>query len=284
MKSLGYYNGSVGPLEEMMIPMNDRVCFFGDGVYEATNSRNGVIFALDEHVDRMFSSAGLLRMEIPMTKDEMKDLLNGLTTKVDAGDTQVYWQITRGTADRNHAFPKDVPANVWVTIRPSKLKDMTKKVKLITTEDTRFLHCNIKTLNLIPNIMAAQKAAEADADECVFHRGQVVTEGSHSNAHIIKDGVLKTHPTNNLILPGIARAHIIATCYTLNIPVDETPFTLDEMMAADEVLISSSSGLCLQAEAINDILVGGKADALVKALQAHLQKEFIEYTSRGVAP
>ena len=85
MKNLGYYNGKFGPLEEMMVPMNDRVCYFGDGVYDATYSRNGVIFALDEHIDRFFNSAGLLRIELPCTKDEMKDILNDMVGKVDGG-------------------------------------------------------------------------------------------------------------------------------------------------------------------------------------------------------
>jgi len=92
MENLGYYNGKFGPLEEMMVPMNDRVCYFGDGVYDATYSRNGVIFALDEHIDRFFNSAGLLRIELPCTKDEMKDILNDMVSKVDSGNNFVYWQ------------------------------------------------------------------------------------------------------------------------------------------------------------------------------------------------
>ena len=157
MKNLGYYNGKFGPLEEMMVPMNDRVCYFGDGVYDATYSRNGVIFALDEHIDRFFNSAGLLRIELPCTKDEMKDILNDMVSKVDSGNNFVYWQATRGTGIRNHAFPKEGKANIWVTIKPAEVKDLSQRIKLITLEDTRFLHCNIKTLNLIPSVMAAQK-------------------------------------------------------------------------------------------------------------------------------
>ena len=278
MKALGYYNGKYGPLEEMTVPMNDRVCFFGDGVYEATSARNGVIFALDEHVDRIYNSAGLLRISIPMEKDEMKALRNRLLAMVEDSEHQVYWQVTRGTADREHTFPQNVAANVWVIIRPSKIKDMSKKIKLITTEDTRFFHCNIKTLNLIPNVMAAQKALDAGVDECVFVRGGQVTECSHSNIHIIQNGVLKTHPTDHLILPGIARAHLIAMCRKKCVPVDETPFSLDEMMLAQEVLVSSSSGFCLRAESVNGTPVGGRAEAIIKDLQESLLQEFVDYT------
>ena len=241
MENLGYYNGKFGPLEEMMVPMNDRVCYFGDGVYDATYSRNGVIFALDEHIDRFFNSAGLLRIELPCTKDEMKDILNDMVSKVDSGNNFVYWQATRGTGIRNHAFPKEGKANIWVTIKPAEVKDLSQRIKLITLEDTRFLHCNIKTLNLIPSVM--------------------------------------THPTDHYILPGIARAHLIRACKANNIPVDETPFTVAELMDADEVIVSSSGSFCLVANEIDGKPVGGKAPELIDTLQKYLVKEFIDATT-----
>ncbi|MGG7187341.1 aminotransferase class IV, partial [Clostridium butyricum] len=234
MKNLGYYNGEYDLIENMKVPMNDRVCYFGDGVYDATYSRNHKIFALDEHIDRFFNSAGLLQMKIPYTKSELKELLCDMVKKVDCGEQFVYWQITRGTEMRNHAFPKgDAKANLWIILKPLNIKDMSHKLKLITLEDTRFLHCNIKTLNLLPSVMAAQKTEEMGCDEAVFHRGERVTECAHSNVSIIKDGILKTAPTDNLILPGIARAHLIKMCKRFNIPVDETPFNLNELMNAD---------------------------------------------------
>ena len=279
MKDLGYYNGEYDLIENMKIPMNDRVCYFGDGVYDATYSRNHNIFALDEHIDRFFNSAGLLRIKIPYTKEELKELLKEMVKKVDCGEQFVYWQITRGTQMRNHAFPpEDVKANLWIVLRPCEIKDMSKKLKLITVEDTRFLHCNIKTLNLLPSVMAAQKTEEAGCDEAVFHRGDRVTECAHSNVSIIKDGVFKTAPTDHLILPGIARAHIIKMCKKFNIPVDETPFTLSELMDADEVIVTSSGQFCMAAYEIDGKPVGGKAQELVKKLQDALLEEFLEET------
>lgn len=279
MKDLGYYNGEYDLIENMKIPMNDRVCYFGDGVYDATYSRKHNIFALDEHIDRFFNSAGLLRIKIPYTKEELKELLKEMVKKVDCGEQFVYWQITRGTQMRNHAFPpEDVKANLWIVLRPCEIKDMSKKLKLITVEDTRFLHCNIKTLNLLPSVMAAQKTEEAGCDEAVFHRGDGVTECAHSNVSIIKDGVFKTAPTDHLILPGIARAHIIKMCKKFNIPVDETPFTLSELMDADEVIVTSSGQFCMAAYEIDGKPVGGKAQELVKKLQDALLEEFLEET------
>ena len=277
MENLGYYNGKYDLLEKMTVPMNDRVCYFGDGVYDATYSRNHVIFALDEHIDRFFNSAGLLKIKIPYTKDELKEILNDMVKKVDSGEQFVYWQVTRGTAMRNHAFP-NVPANIWIILKPLNIKDMSQKAKLITLEDTRFLHCNIKTLNLLPSVMAAQKTEEAGCQEAVFHRGDRVTECAHSNVSIIKDGILKTAPTDNLILPGIARAHLIKMCKSFEIPVDETAFTLKELMEADEVVVTSSGQFCITACEIDGKPVGGKAPELVKKLQDALLNEFLEET------
>lgn len=280
MKNLGYYNGEYDLVEYMKIPMNDRVCYFGDGVYDATYSRNHKIFALDEHIDRFFNSAGLLQMKIPYTKEELKELLCEMVKKVDSGEQFVYWQVTRGTEMRNHAFPKgDSKANLWIILKPLNIKDMSHKLKLITLEDTRFLHCNIKTLNLLPSVMAAQKTEEMGCDEAVFHRGDRVTECAHSNVSIIKDGILKTAPTDNLILPGIARAHLIKMCKKFNIPVNETPFNLDELMNADEVIVTSSGQFCMAACEIDGKSVGGKAPELIKKLQDALLEEFLTETN-----
>ena len=279
MKNLGYYNGKFGEIEEMSIPMNDRVCFFGDGVYDATYSRNYKIFTLDEHVDRLYNSASLLGMNIAETKDEMKAILNEMVSKMDTGENFVYWQVTRGSGLRNHVFPENAKTNLWITISHRDIVDTYKKVKLITMEDTRFLHCNIKTLNLIPSVIASEKAKQAGCDETVFHRGDRVTECAHSNVHIIKDGVFITAPTDNLILPGIARAHLIKACRKLGIPVSETPFTVAELMDADEIIISSAGSLCLAADEIDGKKAGGRAPELLRRLQDEVLREFMEETN-----
>lgn len=279
MQNLGYYNGKFGEIEDMSIPMNDRVCYFGDGVYDATSSRNYKIFALDEHIDRLYNSAAMLRIEIAQTKEEMKDILNDMLSKMDTGENFVYWQVTRGTGKRDHTFLDDGSmGNLWITITHKDVIDVYKKVKLITMEDTRFLHCNIKTLNLIPSVMASQKAKEAGCDEAVFHRGVRVTECAHSNVHILKNGTFITAPTDNLILPGIARAHLIKACKQLGIPVSETPFTVGELMDADEIIISSASTFCRSANEIDGKPAGGKAPDLLKALQDEVMREFYEET------
>lgn len=278
MENVGYYDGQIGLIEDIRVPMDDRGCYFGDGVYEATLGRNHHPFALDEHIDRLYNSAGLIRIKIPMEKPELKKLLLDLTAKIDTEDVfMIYWQVTRGEAPRKHDFP-DTPAKIWVTVKPYKMADLSKEISLITKEDTRFLHCNIKTLNLLPNVMANQEAKENGCYEAVFHRGERVTECSHSNISILKNGIFKTAPTDNLILPGIARAHMIKMCKRLNIPVDETPFTLTELMDADEVIVSSSGFLCGFAAKINGKPVGGRAKELFCKIQEMILNEFYEET------
>lgn len=278
MKTLGYYNGKFGELEDMSIPMNDRVCWFGDGVYDAGPSRNYKIFAIDEHVERFFNSARLLNIKMPVTKEELKELLQEMVNKMDTGNLFVYYQVTRGTGIRDHAFTEG-EGNLWIMLKPAEISDGKEPISLITAEDTRFFHCNIKTLNLIPSVMATQKAKEAGCQETVFYRpGGRVTECAHSNVHIIKDGRPVTAPTDNLILPGIARAHIIKACKKLGIPVSEVPYTLDDLFAAEEVLVTSSSSLCLHADKIDGKKVGGGNPELLEKIRAEVMEEFYQAT------
>lgn len=279
MKNLGFYNGKYDEIENISIPMTDRICFFGDGVYDATYSRNYKIFSLDEHVDRFYNSAAALEIVLPYSKDELKSLLYEMVDKMDTGENFVYFQATRGSnVVRNHAFPTENKANIWINIFHKEILDLNKRIQLITMEDTRFLHCNIKTLNLIPAVIASQRAKEAGCFETVFHRNGRITECAHSNVHIIKDGKLITAPTDNLILPGIARKHIIKTCNKLGIPVLEQPYYLEDLFSADEVLISSAGALCLVADKIDGKEVGGKATELVKSIHKILLNDFISET------
>ena len=264
----------------MSIPMSDRVCFFGDGIYDATYSRNYVIFSLEEHVDRFYNSARLLEIELPYSKGEMMELLNTMVRKMDTGENFVYFQATRGSnAIRNHVFPQDAKANLWINVYHKEILDLSKPVQLITMEDTRFFHCNIKTLNLIPAVMASQRAKEAGCFEAVFHRNGRVTECAHSNVHIIKTGTLITAPTDNLILPGIARKHIMEACHRLGIPVREEPYYLEQLFDADEILVSSAGALCMRADRLDQKPVGGKATDLVLSLQKMLLQNFMDQTT-----
>ena len=280
MKNIAYYNGKVGPSEEMTVPMNDRACYFGDGIFEVAYCRNYKIYSLEEHMDRMYVSADILGIVIPHTKEEFSDIIKGLVGKLDSHEQLVYWQVSRGTGFRNHAPSKDMTANIWITLRPMKIKDIYTPMTLISLEDTRFFHCNMKTLNLIPTVLASDKAEKAGADEAVFHRSGRVTECAHSNISIIlDDGSVKTAPADNLILAGVARAHLIKTCHEFGITVREEPYTLDELKSAAEVIVTSSGTLCRPVSRVDGEPVGGRAPELLRRLQDALMQDFLDKTN-----
>lgn len=296
MQNLGYYNGVVGPLDQLTVPFNDRVHFFGDGVYEATFTRNHKVFALEEHIDRFYRSAAMVDIKIPHEKAELAALIRDLVSRVDTPEQQVYFQVTRGTQPRNHTYPEDIAGNFWVVLKPMPIKDIGMEVKAILREDIRFHQCHIKTLNLLPAVMYSQEAANAGVYEAILYRtpnqsgcGELcgglptrVTECAHSNVHIINQkGEFQTAPLDNLILPGIARAHLITACHALGIPVNETPFTVDELMGAKEVLISSSSAPGLRCVEIDGKPVGRQAPDTVAKLQKWVRDEIFAATEKN---
>ena len=280
MKDLGYYNGKYDRIENMYVPMNDRACFFGDGIFEVAYARNHKIYALSEHLDRMYDSAAMLGYNMPITKDEFASLLYELSSKVDSPDQLIYWQVSRGTEMRSHAPQSELTANIWVTIREKVMMPPYESAKLITFPDTRFFHCNMKTLNLLPTVMASIAAKDAGADEAIFHRDGMVTECAHSNLCIIrKDGAVQTAPADKLILPGVTRAHMIKACKELGVRCIEENFTLDEMMNAAEVVIVTSGAQFRPVKEIDGQRVGGGAPDLVAALQEKLYGNFLEETN-----
>lgn len=281
MKDIAYYNGKIGRIDEVQAPITDRGLYFGDGVYDAAMVRNKKIFALDDHLDRFYNSLRLLRIEPPMERSELAATLNDLVSRLDSdAPHMLYWQSTRAAAHRKHAFPAGAKATLMAFAEACPLDRHDHPYKLITVEDTRFLHCNIKTLNLIPNCMAMQQAVEAGCDEVVFHRGDRVTEGAHSGLAILKDGVFCTPPADNLILPSITRKHFLTLCDKLGVPTRIAPFTVDELKNADEVMILSTGTHCVGACELDGKPLGGKDPALLDKLQKAYQQWFNEETAK----
>ena len=265
MKDIAYYNGKIGRIDEVQAPITDRGFYFGDGVYDAAMVRNKKIFALDDHLDRFYYSRSLLRIEPPMERSELAATLNDLVSRLDSdAPHMLYWQSTRAAAHRKHAFPAGAKATLMAFAEACPLDRHDHPYKLITVEDTRFLHCNIKTLNLIPNCMAMQRAVEAGCDEVVFHR----------------DGVFCTPPADELILPSITRKHFLELCSRLGIPSRIAPFTVDELLTADEIMILSTGSHCIAVCEVDGKPVGGKAPALLDRLQQAYQQEFLKGTEK----
>ena len=253
MKRIGYYNGEMGEADSLRIPMQDRAMFFGDGVYDFVFACGGKFFALNDHIDRFFNSMRLLEIEPSCTKEELAEKLQMcLDASEIPGQASVYFQTSRGNCARNHIFPPEgTPSTLLITVSPMKKADWDKPLQLTVTEDTRFAHCNIKTLNLIPNVMAAEKAEKAGCGECIFVKDGLVNECAHSALAIIKDGCVIAPPLDHRILPSITRMHVYKLAEKLGIPAFAREITLDEVMGADEVMVLSTSKLMKRADMID---------------------------------
>lgn len=279
MKNLGYYNGKTGLIEEMSVPMTDRAFYFGDGVYDAVMCRNNIPYLLSEHTERFFNNCALLGINIPMEKDELKTLIRTLVKAVDGEEKFVYFHVSRGSGQRAHVFDGKTKGNLCIMITPMSVGNIYEKIYTCLVKDIRYKLCNIKTLNLLPSVMAAQLAKENGCDEAIFYRNGFVTEGSHSNVSILKEGVLITAPADCFILPGVARAHLIVSAKAHGIKVEERRYGISELYSADEIIITSSSKIARAVAKVSGREVGGHDPERLHILQSDLLNDYITSTN-----
>ncbi|MEH7074705.1 D-amino-acid transaminase [Neobacillus drentensis] len=273
-------NGEMIKRSDAKVDVEDRGYQFGDGVYEVIRVYNGKMFTINEHLERFVKSAESICITLPYTKKKITTLLEELILKNNLQEGIVYMQVTRGVAPRNHSFPTDnvLPSLVAYTKEVTRpLASLKTGVKTMVTEDIRWLRCDIKSLNLLGNLLAKQKAAESGCFEAIQHRSQEVTEGSSSNIFIIKDGSITTHPSNHLILKGITKDVILQVCESNKIVVEEQTFTLEDLASADEAFLSSTT-----AEVMPIIEVDGKrvGDGLPGPVTKRLQELFEQEIER----
>lgn len=272
--SIAYYNGTFCNFEDVKIPLSDRSVFFGDGIYDAAIGRLGGIYLEDEHITRFLNNAQRLNIPVNFSEAQLSALLHEIILRNNFEEYFIYFQLTRYCEERRHAYSNVKKSNLLITVKQHSLPDFEKKIKLITCEDLRYYMCDIKTLNLLPAVLASAKAESAGCDEAVFIRGGTVTECAHSNIAIIKNGILYTHPKSSLILPGITRERLLFMCEKLSIPYKEAPFSESELKDADEILITSTTKLCVAVSKIDGENVGKCNNCVSKALISALKKDF----------
>jgi len=270
-------NGGFIRRESAVVDVEDRGYQFGDGVYEVVPIVEDKPFKLDEHLARLIRSAGEVGITMDTDNvDEIKSNLLKLCKLNHLRNGIVYVQITRGVSPRAHAYPPSsvLPQVIAYTVESSRpLKQQEEGVRCILTKDIRWLRCDIKSLNLLGNVMAKQQAVEKQAYEALFHREEVVTEGSSSNVFMVKNNVVYTHPANHFILNGITRQTILELCSTLNVNVLETAFTIEQLMTADEVFITSSTIEILPVVEVDGNMIGkGIPGSTTRLLQDRLIK------------
>lgn len=273
--NVGYYNGNLLPLSDIKIPLTDRAVYFGEGVYEALIARGGFLHFPEKHIDRLFSNLSLLGIPFDKSKEELLSLINDVLFASKEDMALIYLQVTGYSERRIHASPKTDRYNLLITVTAAPLPASEKRVKLVTYPDLRYRYCNIKTLNLLPSVLAARYAEKNGADEAVFIRDGVVTECSKSNLFLIKDGIVYTHPNSPLILPGIARDALLSECRRIGIPRREEAFGEEMLYSADALLITSSTRICSIAESINGRTFDEK-NAVATLLCEKLHNNFLE--------
>lgn len=259
MAEIIYLNGKFVPKSEAVISPEDRGFNFADGIYEVIKYYGGKPFRYADHLDRLKRS---LR-EVSIRFDDCDQLesvfqelleMNGL----EGQEAGVYLQISRGSQTRIHRFPENIEPTVYATVFPfaTKWDQLENGVKVITTEDIRWLRCDIKSISLLPNVMAAQRAHEQEAVEAIFIRNGIVTEGSHSSFLAVNNGTVYTHPESNLILPGITKMVIREICREHNIPLVEEGIPASELATMDEMMIVGTGSEVTPVVQIDEMKVG----------------------------
>jgi D-alanine transaminase len=275
-----YLNGRLIPKAEAAISPEDRGFNFADGIYEVIKYYGGKPFRYSDHLERLRRSLREIRIdfdEFDQMETVFQTLLkqNGLANQ-EAG---IYLQITRGSRTRIHHFPENISPTVYSTVFPftSKWDQLENGVKVITTEDIRWHRCDIKSISLLPNVLAAEDAHIQNAVEAIFIRNGIVTEGSHSSFMAVKNGVVYTHPDSNLILPGITKKVVMEICKANNIKMVEEGIQATELGAINEMMIVGTGSEVTPVIQIDEIPVGNGNPGPVTLF---IQKKFFEQTQQ----
>ena len=240
-----YLNGNFIEKDKAFVSVMDRGFLFGDGVYEVFPAYNRKIIGLDSHLNRLQDGLDAISIKNPHTKNEWKDLINKIISFDSNNRNQaIYLQISRGSDEnRKHTYGELKPT-VYIqssAINPREKSTLLNGLSAITREDIRWLKSNTKATSLLANTLYAQEAKNNDAEETILYRDGIVTEASSSNVFIVKSNSIYTHPKGPNILPGITREKVIECAKINNINVEESSFTKEQLMDADEVWISSST-------------------------------------------
>ena len=277
-----WFNGEIMPMSEAHVGVEDRGFQFADGVYEVMHVYNGRVFALKEHFQRLDNSAKGIELDF-CTKSYGKGGLAGeidrLIAKSGVKEGMVYLQVTRGVAARDHVFPK-CPPTVLFYVRELSVEDEAGKtpgIKLLEVEDERWKRCWIKSIALLPNVLAKNKALAAGADEAVFVDNGIVTECSTRNIFGVIGGKLVTHPAGAKVLPGVTRQVVIGLAKDLGIGVEERGWTVQEALSAEEVFVTGTIREVLWVAWWNKKRIaskcGGVAMKLHRALREKVRRE-----------
>ena len=259
--SIVYLNGQFLARDEAKLSVDERGFFFGDGVYEVTRVIRGKLFEWERHGRRLARGLKELRIEAGVPIDTIRTLQERLISEngMTEGQGTIYLQITRGAAPRTHHFPPvGTPATIFLSATPFVPPNDKRAsgVAVVTYPDYRWSRCDLKTVNLLPAVMAKQFATDNSAFEAVFLREAVVTEGSHTNFFGVIGGEVRTYPTSNFILPGVTRDVVVEIARELGVPISETPIYRHEIQALEEAFLTGTTTDVMPVVSIDGKTVG----------------------------
>ena len=279
-----FLNGRLVPLEQANVSVLDRGFIFGDGVYELVPVYSRVPFRLDEHLTRLERSLGEARIRNPYSRAQWRSHIYQLVDAQDFDDQGVYFQVTRGVAKRDHAFPKSLEPTVFMMSNPLLSPPpalVEKGGAAVSATDNRWLRCDIKSISLIGNCLLRQMSAEAGAVETILFRDGKLTEASASNVFIVKRGVIHSPPKSNLILPGITYDVVSELAHANDLPIEFRQVSEAEVRAADEIWVTSSSKEVLAIVELDGKRVGDGRPGPVFRRMHQLYQEFKQKVMRA---
>ena len=272
-----FLNGEFLPLEEARVPVLDRGFIFGDGVYELVPVYSRVAFRLDEHLARLERSLGEAKIRNPYSRERWRELVYRLVDAQSFDDQGVYFQVTRGVAKRDHAFPRDAQPTVFMMCNPlvnPPRAQIEAGGAAVSAQDNRWLRCDIKSISLLGNVLARQISASVDAAETILFRDGKLTEASASNVFVVKRGMIVSPPKSHLILPGITYDVVTELARTNRLPLEFRDVPEAEVRAADEIWVTSSSKEVLAIVSLDGRRVGEGKPGPVFRRMYELYQEF----------
>jgi D-alanine transaminase len=279
-----YLNGQYMPHENARVSVDDRGFLFADGIYEVARVYNGQIFEWEAHLARLTNGLRALQIDVVdiASLETIADrLLN--ENKLRGGDATIYIQVTRGAAPRAHAFPANVQPTLYVASKPFRQHPstyFTEGVAAVTAPDIRWARCDIKSVSLLPNVLANQAAHAADAFEAIFVKDGVAIEGSHSNFFGVVDGAVTTFPSCNYILSGITRRIVLDLARELSLPTREAPILVEELFTGAELFLSGTTTEIMPVTTVDGHKI---RDSKPGPVTQALQKAFLELVQRSAA-
>ncbi|SES04050.1 aminotransferase class IV [Salisediminibacterium halotolerans] len=255
MPETAYYEDRFVEPGARVVPLEDRGHQFGDGIYEVIRVYNGVPFLLDEHLARLLVSADAIDLELPYSIAEIRAICEKSLERAQLPDAEIYIQVTRGSSPRAHAFPENVRGILMVAVKHARTVSEEKRqsgVPVMSIEENRWKFCYIKSLNLLPNVLAKEKAKNYQCHEAVYVDEGIVKEGSSSNIFAVKDGVMYTYPPEPSILHGISRQFVIDLALRLGMEVKEEKKSLSFFKSADELFLTSTTMEILAVSSFDD--------------------------------